>query len=229
MRKTARERLAEAKSKDQAEQKIETNLPGLFRILLGDEPNPTQWAAICDPARVVAYMGPAGCAKTSTLAAIGLGRALFQPGSKGLVARHDFNDLKDTTALRFEEMLMRLPKGTLVDRDKQAPMKWWIQPALGGEISQITFMGLKERPASYEFSWICVDEADECDEAHIMELDTRLRAPGGNYKLMLAFNPPAKNHWLYTACTGHDFQERRVREPWIKLYRPIPDENQRRS
>jgi hypothetical protein len=60
----------------------------------------------------------------------------------------------------------------------------------------------------------------------------RLRASGdvagdGHYSLMLAFNPPAKNHWLYTACTGRDFQERRVRAPWLKLYRPLPNENQK--
>lgn len=224
MRKTNLERLREKKRSEQT--KFETDLAGLFRLMLGDDPNPTQWAAVCDPERVVAYMGPAGCAKTSTLAAVGLGRALLQPGSKGLVARYDYNDLKDTTALRFEEMVNRLPKGVLIDRDKQAPMKWWIHPAMGGEPSQITFMGLKETVGSYEFNWEIVDEADECEEGRIMELDTRLRAAGGNYKLMLAFNPPPKNHWLYTACTGRDFQERVIRDPWMKLYRPIPNENQ---
>lgn len=240
MRKSAVERLREAKRKKQGP--IQLTFEGLLLLLLdGDrEPEqrvmlPTQRDFIYDPARIKAYKGPAGCAKTSTICAAGLMRALFQPGSKGLVSRYDYNDLMDTTKLRMEDMLARLPQGVLLDRDKSPPEKWWIRPIVGNgdddEVSEITFMGLKDNKGSYEFDWEIVDEADECDEAVIRLLNSRLRnrVKGQDlpYALMLAFNPPDKTHWLYPACTGFDHQERRVGEPWMKLFEPQPSENTR--
>jgi hypothetical protein len=104
-------------------------------------------------------------------------------------------------------------------------MEWWINPIGGGEPSHITFMGLKDNKGSYQFNWAIVDEADECDQQAIQLVQTRLRAPGGNYKLMVAFNPPDKHHWLYTACTGRDFREQKIAEPWLKVFLPQPNEN----
>ena len=227
MRKSNRERLQEAK-RQATPQVVLDGLDDLLKLLVGGELNPTQKAFIYDPTRLKAYKGPAGCAKTSTICAAGLARALLQPGSKGLVARYDYNDLMDTTALRLEEMLSRLPKGTLIDRDKSPPMKWFIQPIDPlGEISQITFMGLKEGLGSYEFNWAILDEADEMEEKRVHEVNTRLRNRGGDYTVMLAFNPPDKHHWIYTACTGRDFQDRKVAESWLKLFEPAPRENVR--
>ena len=224
MRRSALERFKEAK---QGEAKAaEVDIDGLFAMLLGGAINPTQRAFAYSSARMKAYMGPAGCAKTSTGCAAGLMRALLQPGSKGLVARADYNDLMDTTALRLEEMLGRLPKGVLLDRDKSPPMKWWLAPAIeGGDVSQLTFMGLKDVLGGYEFNWAFVDEASEVEEARVHEINTRLRNRGGNYAVMLAFNPPDKHHWLYTACTGRDFQDRDAGVPWLELFIPKPDEN----
>lgn len=238
MRKSARERHVEKRAGQ--EPQVQLDLDGLLRRMLGGPLVPTQKKFIYDPTRIKAYKGPAGCAKTSTIVAAGLTRALLQPGSKGLIARYDYNDLMDTTALRAEEMLGRLPHGVLMDRDKSPPMKWWIRPAVpvldangnptGEEppLSQITFMGLKEMMGSYEFNWAIIDEADEVDEKRVHEVNTRLRNAGGNYALMLSFNPPDKHHWLYTACTGLDFQDRKVSGSgaWMKLFEPIPNENQ---
>lgn len=227
MRKSQRERLLDAKKKS-GPQIVLNGLDDLLKLLVGGDLNPTQKAFIYDSTRLKAYKGPAGCAKTSTICAAGLARALLQPGSKGLVARYDYNDLMDTTALRLEEMLSRLPKGTLVDRDKSPPMKWWIQPIdPDGELSQITFMGLKDAIGSYEFNWAIIDEADEAEENRVHEVNTRLRNKGGDFSVMLAFNPPDKHHWLYTACTGRDFQDRNVKPSWLKLYEPQSKENVR--
>lgn len=226
MRKSNLEKLRDAK-RAKAEP-LTLDFDGLLKLLLGGDFNPTQRAFIYDSARIKAYKGPAGCAKTSTLCASGLARALLQPGSKGLVARYDYNDLTDTTALRMEEMLHRLPRGVLLDRDKSPPMKWWLQPAVkDAEPSQVTFMGLKESLGSYEFNWAIVDEADEVDERRVHEINTRLRNPGGDYSLAVAFNPPDKHHWLYTACTGRNFQDKITGEPWMKLFEPEARENQR--
>lgn len=235
MRKTLREKLADAKKAGDKQFEVD-GFDGLLRLLLGGDPLPTQYRFICDPDRIRAYKGPAGCAKTSTLAAAGLLRALYMPGSKGFVSRNDYNDLMDTTAQRMEEMIARLPKGTLIERDKSPPMKWWIRPIAGaigvnGEPddtpSQITFMGLKDQIVGVEANWWIIDEADEVEEQRIHQVNTRLRHKGADFMIALAFNPPDKNHWLYTACTGKDMRERKVVEPWMKLYEPIPSENNR--
>ena len=231
MRKSNLEKLREARRKKQATQAMD--LEGLMKLMLaGHLPeeeriiNPTQREFIYDPTRLKAYMGAAGVAKTSTLVCGGLLRALLQPGSKGFIGRHDYNDLMDTTARRAEEMLQALPKGVLVDRDKSPPMKWYIQPVIpDGDISEITFMGLKDAIGSYEFNWALIDEADECDEKRVLEVNTRLRHRGGNYMLALAFNPPPTTHWLYTACTGKDSQGRKAKDPLFKLYLPKKGEN----
>lgn len=229
MRKSNLEKLRETKRAEMKPTEVE-GLDGLIKLMLGGDYNPTQKAFIYDPARIKAYKGPAGCAKTSTLAAAGLARALLQPGSKGFVSRNDYNDLMDTTALRMQEMLNRLPKGILLDRDKSPPMKWYLRSAIpDGEPSQITFMGLKDDVVGVEANWWIIDEMNEVEENRIHQINARLRAPGGNYMLAGAFNPPDKHHWLYTACTGKDFQDRKLqgKDPWMKLYEPQSRENVR--
>ena len=248
MRKSNLERLRDAKRKKQSQ--VEMTLEGLMLLLLdGDrEPgerkaNPTQKRFILSPPAegfmAKAYKGPAGCAKTSTIVAAGILRALFMPGSKGLIARQDYNDLMDTTQKRFEMMMERLPPGVLLDRDKSPPMKVWLRPIetfgtdADFEPSQITFMGLKDGFGSYEFDWAIIDEADEADEKRVQEILTRFRGEAGKrlqgargaYMLGLAFNPPGKEHWLYRASTGRDHQDRRVSEPWLDLYEPQAEEN----
>jgi hypothetical protein len=248
MRKSALEKLVEAKRKRPKPESM--TLDELMLMLLDGgrskatrEANPTQRQFIYDSTRIKGYMGPAGCAKTSTICAGGWLRALMQPGSKGLVARANYNDLTDTTALRMQEMLNRLPKGVLLDRDKSPPMKWWIDvvPTMSpeGDIicedpAQITFMGLQDGLGSYEFDWAALDEAAEMTEQRVHEVNTRLRNRPGSwpadfegYSLGLVFNPPDKSHWLYRACTGRDHQDRMKSEPWIKLFVPQPRENVR--
>lgn len=224
LRKGIRERLVEAKAKLTAETKV-LDLLGLAERLLGGKPNPTQWAFICDPAPDKAYMGAAGVAKTSTICCAGLMRALLQPGSKGVIARRDYNDLKDTTMLRMEEMINRLPPGVLIDRSKDPPAKWYLRCADGENVSQLTFMGLSDAIVGFEANWAIVDEANEPEEARIAELAGRMRAPGGEHCTMLAFNPPDKKHWLYRACTGLDERDRHVAKPIYKLFTPLPKEN----
>ena len=241
MRKSALEKLTELKRKKQEPQQM--SIEDLFLLLLdGNRPKEnrraleTQREFVYDPSRLKGYMGAAGSAKTSALCAAGWLRALLQPGSKGLVARANYNDLMDTTGLRMSEMLNRLPKGVLLDRDKSPPMKWYVQPvptlAADGTViddtpSAITFMGLQDGLGSYVFNWAIVDEADEVTESRVHEVNTRLRNLGGNYAVMMAFNPPDVTHWLYTACTGMDHTGRKVKEPWIKLFVSKPKENVR--
>ena len=238
MRKSLRQRLAEErKQKSQGMQF--NNIDELYKLLVdGDRPpeereaNPTQLAFWHDPSFAKSYGGPAGCAKTSTVVAEAIVRGLFEPGSKMLIARNDYNDLKDTTRLRFDEMLNRLPPGTVVDKSEAAPAKVYVQPVMvnkeqPGALSEFTFMGLKGGLGSYEFTGAVIDEADECDRSVVDEVRTRLRHRKGTRYMGIAFNPPDKNHWLYEACTGFNAREEKVSEPTFSHHRPNPRVNTR--
>lgn len=232
MRKTAREALTEAKLGQKAEPTVQLDLKGLFTRMLSDVPEPTQWEFICDPEMWKLYMGRAGAAKTSTVVSSIIGRAILQPGFAGGIMRNDYNDMYDTVIKRAEEILSRLSPDLLLDRNKSPPMRWWLRCAVNNPdgspaVSQITFSGISDLPKGFEANAIAVDEADECNEKDIAALKMRLRNPGGNYALMLTCNPPDITHWLYTAATGKDQYDKKVMEPWLKLYTPKDGENEK--
>lgn len=209
----------------------------LVALILGGPPNPTQTEFINDYCELVegkedsgweaAYMGPVGCAKTSTMLAKAWLQLLWEPGCQILISRQNFNDLKDTTYKRMEEMLARLPPNTLIERSKSPPIKWTIQP-IGdtGEFSSVTFMGLTDSLGSYEFHSAYIDEADEVDFHRFNEVRGRCRLKGHSRIVACAFNPPSEDHWLYTECTGLDIRGRKVRDPGLKLFVPQPRENE---
>ncbi len=224
------------------------SIDDMIKLMIDDrdmdkrEINPTQRAYILSDARYKAYMGPAGCAKTTTGVVDVMLKALMLPGTKWFIARKNYNDLMDTTARTATDVLNRLPNGTLLERSKSPPMKWWIKPMteLGRshedtEPSEITFMGLTDNVGSYEFNGGFIDEADEVDEHYVQQLKGRLRHkpypeyPEENYQFGLAFNPPPVSHWLYSACTGLDEagNELDTGKKWLELFRPQPRENQR--
>lgn len=263
MRKSNRERLADQKRAKQAAQHM--SIEDMIKLMLDEKQrpaakrtiNPTQAAVIESKEEVNYYKGPAGCAKTSTIVAAVMARMIMEPGSKGLIARQDFNDLKGTTLLRAESMLSRLPEGTLLDRDKASPSIWWIKPipfkrrdgSWDDRPSELRFMGLKQGLGSYEFNVAAIDEADEIDKSSLDNLLHRMRIVSaafydelpdkpteedpdgkdttGYYNIYLAFNPPDKVHWLYTDCTGRDHKDQKVKEPRGKLFEPNPRENVR--
>lgn len=222
-------------------------------------PNPTQKDLIYSDAEMLAYIGMLGNGKTTAICMLGWLLVLFEPGYRLMVGRKDYNDLKDTTAKRMEEMLHRLPAGTLIDRSKESPMKWWIQPVtykgglpsnlsdlktddrelayhqatLDGLISEITFMGLHDRPSSYEFHGAIVDEADELEKEVFDEVDSRCRLPGRTNKIAIAFNPTDEDHWIFEDCTGTNAKGEPVldvfgkpRGPRFKLLQPLRGENE---
>lgn len=248
MRKSNLERLREAKRAKFTSETV-TSFDDLIALLVdGDRPrgermtNPTQLAFIRDTNEIKAYKGPAGCAKTSTGVAEALLHGILEPGSKLFIARRDYNDLKGTTMLRAWEMVQRLPAGTLIDRNKEPPEKWWIKSiprrlsdnTVLDTPSEITFIGMSdELKGSYEFNGGFVDEADECSEKAILGFLGRCRWMGHpllrpHRYMSLSFNPPDVNHWLYTACTGKNAQGEVIDEkPKIKLFEPNARENQR--
>lgn len=245
MRKSNLEKLREAKNRQM--KPVELTEEGLLELLVAPNKkpnerklNPTQRELIYESCRIAAYMGAAGVAKTSTICAAGLIRALTVPDTRLLVGRWDYNKLLLTTCQVMESMMQALPNGTLIDRTKEPPMQWFIKPLAtlvdqNPEPSVITFMGLKDNMGSFFFTDAIIDEADDCEEKRVQEVNTRLRhvrkgwtedEAAGKFALRLAFNPPDTTHWLYTACTGMDHQGRFVRKPWVqKLFTPRPNEN----
>jgi hypothetical protein len=233
MRKSLFEKMKEAKKRNDVQLQLQ-GIDDLYKHLLGGPMLPTQQRFIYGSEYCRGYKGPAGCAKTSTLAAFGWGRALLVPGSKVFVSRNNYNDLMDTTLGDMIAMLDKLPKDILLDRDKSPPMKWWIKPIyVDGTpdeltVSQFTFLGLSDDLGSLKATVWLVDEAHEVEETRAREVLSRLRAPGvprEDYCGAFVFNPPAKTHWLYTACTGKDHQGNRIADPWMALYEPQPNEN----
>jgi len=264
MRKSRVEQIREMRSPS-AKPALEVDgLDGMMHLLCSNldpkkPPNPTQKDLIYSDAEMLAYIGMLGNGKTTAICMLGWLLVLFEPGYRLMVGRKDYNDLKDTTAKRMEEMLHRLPAGTLIDRSKESPMKWWIQPVtykgglpsnlrelktderemayhqatLDGLISEITFMGLHERPSSYEFHGAIVDEADELDKEVFDEVDSRCRLPGRTNKIAIAFNPTDEDHWIFEDCTGTNAKGEPVLDVFgkprgqrFRLLQPVRGENE---
>lgn len=222
IRQTAREKLQHHAKAPQPPKELD--LRGLAAVMLGDEPEPTQWEFICDPNEAKLYMGRAGAAKTSTIICAMLLRALLQPGFKGFIIRQHYNSMFNTVIERATEMLERVSPNLLIERNKAPPMRWTVRTAFGDEVSYLTFSGMAELPKGFSCHAIAVDEADECEESAINALKMRMRELGPHC-LMLACNPPDTTHWIYTAATGKDYKERVIAEPWLKMFQPKDGEN----
>lgn len=245
MRKSNVEKVASQASQLKSTEVL-SSVEDLMALLISDNPVkwkrqllPTQKEYMMSRARLKAYMGPAGCAKSTTICADIMLRALLLPGSKWFIARRDYNDLMDTTARTMTNILNRLPTGTLVERTKAPPMKWYIRPiSIGteqrGTLSEITFMGISDNVGGYEFTGGAIDEADEMEKGYFDQMKMRLRYdPPGlenfdecNHFIGLAFNPPPVTHWLYKECTGKDATGEVVCEPTMTLFKPQPKENE---
>lgn len=226
MRKSNLDRHQEALSKNAAPTLV-NGYDGFVQHLLGGAYNPTQKDFLYSKADDRVFMGAAGSGKTLTCVIAGLVRCLFTPGTHGIIARHDYNKLMGTTLETLQMVMNRLPPGTILAREKAPPQKWSIKPVVDGPASDIRFLSLKDNLGSYEAHWAFVDEADDCEEKKVLELKSRLRSAdlGDGHALMLAFNPPDKTHWLYEACTGFDYKDRKVRDPIFKVYTPRYKEN----
>lgn len=230
------------------------DLDGLLERMLGDKMNPTQRDVIYSQkkgvpvkARIKGMKGNAGGGKTTTILGALIARMLVHPGYRAVMCRYDYNKMEETVFPVAEMMLNRLPAGLVIDRDKSAPMKWWVRSVFVGRNeagepvnfdaypSQLSFMGLKDYPGGLQVHGIGIDEADEVEERVVTGFYSRTRnlfptpryAPEPAFEEFLAFNPPEKTHWLYEACTGttHD-GKRAKREKYIELYEPPPRENE---
>ncbi len=245
MRKNDLDRYLEQREDGNEEQEVIGSLEDFLKLLISkDKPreerilNPTQLEFINEKCEVAAYMGAAGAAKTTTLVAGLLAKALLVPDSKILLARHDYNKLMLTTAAVALDMLRNLPSTVVLHKDKSPPMTVTVKTLGDGEPSTITFMGLKDDMGSLQFTDIGVDEADECEEKIVFKLLARKRYVRKGWSkeehanmntFRMCYNPPDTTHWLYTGDTGLDFQGKPDpdKKKWIdKVFTPRFRENE---
>jgi hypothetical protein len=155
--------------------------------------------------------GGLGSGKTRCASEHGNAINLTYPGARGIIARKNLGDLKDTTQKEFLEKVVapETIAGFNVN-DNDLHFK-------NGSI--VHFRETKD-PAkfkSYEISWYLIDEADENDSEDIWDvLDGRLRQKimvDGKviyppYAGLLVFNPPDDTHWLYHLAQRTDLDLR---------------------
>lgn len=239
MRKSRVEKAREAASAGKVIEPVETDLKGLAALVVSDKRQilPTQEEFIFSPHRVKWYVGPVGCAKTTTGCGSVIVPAMLYPGSRWLIARWTYGALEQTTMKRFDECLRRLGPSVIVDEIKGPPRSVYIASALRtpdgkpAEPSEIVFGSLDEETklGSQEFTGILVDEANEIEKTMAETLNSRLRhkLPGqeraiGPFFLNLVSNPTNKNHWLHKGfCREAGCDP----DPFGVKFRPKPREN----
>lgn len=159
-------------------------------------------------ARTRIMRGGLGSGKTRCAAEHGNALNLQYPGARGVIARKNLGDLKDTTQKEFLEKVVApetIAGFNVNDNDLHYK---------NGSI--VHFRETKDPPKfkSYEITWYDVDEADENPTEEIWSiLDDRLRqtfrGPNGElivppYAGMLVFNPTDETHWLYHLAQRKD-------------------------
>jgi PBSX family phage terminase large subunit len=115
------------------------------------------------------------------------------PGNRGLLARKDFTDLRDSTLTTFFQVL---PSELILDWNKSERL---IQIKTGAQPSQVLYRGLGdvhevEKSKGIDLGWLAIDEPSEIDEATYLMLRAQLTwvLPNGTrppYMCLLASNP----------------------------------------
>ena len=166
------------------------------------EPNPKQADVLRiiseapdDSISLIFYGGAASGGKTNLDANLALKIALGCPGSRTLVGRQDFIDLKTTTLQEFDRSL---PAGMDVKRYDSAPVYRDLRscaknvPESEHPYSRIYFRGLEDWQSllSEEYGWIIIDEGQQVQLAAALGLMSRLRhKPERKRGMVVTFNP----------------------------------------
>ena len=152
------------------------------------------WA---DTSRWVVAYGGAGSAKSWTTGQKKLVRLLSESNHKFLICRKVANTLKKSVFQLFKDLISELPldiqKNFKVNKSELTIEYLPIN-------SMILCVGLDdiEKLKSIQgITGIWVEEASECDEGDINELNRRLRGKTKYYKqIILTFNPISHLHWI---------------------------------
>lgn len=141
---------------------------------------------------LLGYGGAVGGGKTVTLAEVAIDLCLTYPGSRILIGRHHYEDLRTTTQEEFDNLLdpsllARKYDSHPIYRDVRDP-RW---PA--GVYSRVYFRGVERasvRIGSEAYNWILLEEGHEIRERDILYLFSRLRHPSSpKWGIIVGFNP----------------------------------------
>ena len=149
-----------------------------------------------DKNRWLISYGGAGSAKSySTGQKILLDRIMQEPNHRYLVVRKVATTLRASVFQLFRDLISQLEEFNNFKINKS---DMTIEYMPNG--SQLLFFGLEniEKLKSIQgISSIWIEEASECDQGDILELNRRLRGATTSYKqIILTFNPISHLHWL---------------------------------
>lgn len=149
-----------------------------------------------DKARWLISYGGAGSSKSySTAQKILLDRIMQEEGHRYLVVRKVAKTLRVSVFQLFKDIIVQLDE---YDNFKINKTDMTIEYILNG--SQLLFFGLDdiEKLKSIQgITSIWIEEASECEQGDILELNRRLRGYTPYYKqIILTFNPISNLHWL---------------------------------
>lgn len=156
-------------------------------------PNPKQALAHADAAKFILMLGAWGSGKSFWLIWEDIVRAMEYPGSLGVVFRHTYPALRDTTK---RDYLATVPM-ELVKNEIKSEGREEIE-FINGSRTLFRCLDNFKKLGSTQFDRVAVDEAEEVDEQSFMTLAFgRLRGKIGPRRMTLATNPPDEDHFLY--------------------------------
>lgn len=155
-------------------------------------PNSKQLEFHLAPHKYRLLLGAAGSGKTVALCIEMIETAMQYPGMTGVIFRHAYPQLRDTTKRTFFEVC----PDALIKNEVKSEGREEVELVNG---SRILFRCLDDyrKLGSTAFDAIGVDEAIEVEEREFLVLIARLRGKVGPRRLMLATNPPDEDHFLY--------------------------------
>lgn len=138
---------------------------------------------------LIFYGGAAGGAKTNLLANLAQQIATSCPGSRSLVGRQDFTDLKTTTLQEFDKSI---PPGLDWKRYDSQPVYRDLRLSPEVDYGRVYFRNLDDWASllSEEYGWIFIDEGQQVSLQAVLALMSRLRhRPEKKRGIVVGFNP----------------------------------------
>ena len=183
------------------------------------DPLPTQRAFHACSSTYRAYVGGFGTGKSLCGAVEAFLTSQELKGSRGIVARYDWNELGNTS---WQMLLDIIPKEFIAQATKKPPIITFRNG------SQILGYNLRRPPQqrSLNLSWAWVDEANEdgITEKVFTELIGRCRSHKGRGRIWLTGNPAGRN-WLYKRFFAHRYDTSAKQWPNHEGFRASTEEN----
>lgn len=166
-----------------AEPALEGFIPNAKQALL--------WDILAEAPRgslsVIGYGGAAGPGKSRAIVELAITFALTYPGTRILIARKDFEDLRTTT---MEEFYRHCPRQLL---QRVHGSEHWCRVGVSKtSYATVYFDELKDwmSQSSEQYGFVGIDEAGEVPENALLMLITRMREPNARkYAIVCASNP----------------------------------------